>query len=1244
VPLLKSVAQADCEKSVSRGGCQSGQLHRPTTAVRTVHDDAVHFTFSCVTEASNTFDEEGVLYHIATQGKTAPWSNPFISKQVVVRWSSRRDGDSYTQNFVCGPSIRGKNTGFRGSESCTANRSNQWMCVDLGKKRLLKLNHYALRNGHSGTSAMRNWEIQGARLDDGPWTCLRRHVDDRSLQKGAWSVAAWSIDEQAGGWYRLFRIKSCGVNASGEPRLDCAGIELYGQLCEEQGSYRLYDAANNGDEVVLKQRLALGDNPNETKFGWPGVCAATHRGHEATLVQLLDAGADIDVTSPAGQSALEIASAGGFDQIVAVLLKNGARKTDAAIEVASTAGHTKTVDLLEHYDQVPSYDVPNGLAAFERMCQALKRSSVSVLQLENCSLDAAAAPLLERLLADVSDTQSLECQLAMELQQEQELELEPALELEPEPEPEPKPEPEPEPEPDQEPLQLELAIRNLGAGGLYMDSDVANALDSKAANISICACVQEGDLVDVSCDEAELVEAASSTDDSVSSNLLSGLACSWPNTGPITRLNIAGNALGAGVEALIDVFQSNKRIKTLLGADICIDLASHTIDSDTVRLVSLEIASSRTIDTFEFVSVNTTGNPSKPQPYILRASDEIIRLSNIDLGPTDAQLLACWLEQPSVAANVRCLDVSGNTGVGCLRFKDPVKCLWQRYSSWQTGWMKREEVLNFLTEVTDYDGSNPDETWEQQARALGCSPALGVDNANFARGYHHGPWARRDAHEDAHKAGLIGDWVLNSALRGLTIETLDISACGIEEHAMRQIANCISAIPTLISVNILHNDSVSALHDIIALHETGNLRTLCGRDGTAATPDAILETSNHRVSISESDRMLMFADAVMIATSGKLRAFAQDLESTRDENARLKHLLQLRSDEGVPPEHPLEGLPPTTSMEVSADQASSTEQIAMLRKEHKLDMERACAAAIAAVKQVEEQSKHSLYALTKNAEMMGIPMVAEVAGLTMTVIAAKVGVAEEELLSYSRDDLRNVLKELGVKTTVRRNKLLKQADETVAARLTALCTSLDPAEVTAALRTFLGRKELPEYAALQAYAQGELAAVARVLPAVEALRAGASVDSVRRVNELCWHDGKADVPHQTALGALGAAALLVAAVRGAAGEGPGGDAKLAQEGCSALANLVANIPANQTAAAAVGGLEAAVAALRAHPGVELVQDRGCYALYFLAWGHPANAAAASAAGGAELARAAQQAHPDSAGVQKWAKHALGQLA
>eukprot|EP01049_Picozoa_sp_SAG25_P016681 SAG25_NODE_3941_length_923_cov_296.111650_1_plen_229_part_00 len=67
-------------------------------------------------------------------------------------------------------------------------------------------------------------------------------------------------------------------------------------------------------------------------------------------------------------------------------------------------------------------------------------------------------------------------------------------------------------------------------------------------------------------------------------------------------------------------------------------------------------------------------------------------------------------------------------------------------------------------------------------------------------------------------------------------------------------------------------------------------------------------------------------------------------------------------------------------------------------------------------------------------------------------------------------------------------------------------------------------------------------------------------------------------------------------------------------GCRSLAALMTNHPANQTAVAAAGGIEAVVAALRAHPGAEAVQYMGCCALCLLVANHTDNTVAAVTAG------------------------------
>lgn len=96
---------------------------------------------------------------------------------------------------------------------------------------------------------------------------------------------------------------------------------------------------------------------------------------------------------------------------------------------------------------------------------------------------------------------------------------------------------------------------------------------------------------------------------------------------------------------------------------------------------------------------------------------------------------------------------------------------------------------------------------------------------------------------------------------------------------------------------------------------------------------------------------------------------------------------------------------------------------------------------------------------------------------------------------------------------------------------------------------------------------------------------------------LLYHDGKFDDPHQTALGALRADAVLVMVIPEAKGEeGRGDDASLVDSGCLALARPVGGHPANQTAAVSAGGIEAVAAAMRVHPGTRDVQNWDCRAL------------------------------------------------
>eukprot|EP01043_Picozoa_sp_COSAG02_P003012 COSAG02_NODE_71_length_42019_cov_36.443893_15_plen_189_part_00 len=113
-----------------------------------------------------------------------------------------------------------------------------WVCIDLGVNRQLILDHYAVRGIYdcTGVWALRDWEIQGAHAETGPWYTLRCHNDDTTMPYEPYSVAAWPITStEAGGKYRFFRLVTHGFAGSGLHGLKCiglalSGIELYGTL------------------------------------------------------------------------------------------------------------------------------------------------------------------------------------------------------------------------------------------------------------------------------------------------------------------------------------------------------------------------------------------------------------------------------------------------------------------------------------------------------------------------------------------------------------------------------------------------------------------------------------------------------------------------------------------------------------------------------------------------------------------------------------------------------------------------------------------------------------------------------------------------------------------------------------------------------------------------------------------------------------------------------------------------------
>ena len=171
------------------------------------------------------FDENGVLYHIATEGGTREWANPHVSGEVVAGMSSQSHPVCTPGRFVVHrvEDCQGKDPGW----NLTAHQPNSWMSVDLGEGRSLVPRHYCLRHGFH-KYVLRSWRLQGSQGGQ-EWHTLRLHENDQSLAAEASSVAGWAV-EAGGRRYRHFRVLQTGKNSSGFDDLACCGIELYGEL------------------------------------------------------------------------------------------------------------------------------------------------------------------------------------------------------------------------------------------------------------------------------------------------------------------------------------------------------------------------------------------------------------------------------------------------------------------------------------------------------------------------------------------------------------------------------------------------------------------------------------------------------------------------------------------------------------------------------------------------------------------------------------------------------------------------------------------------------------------------------------------------------------------------------------------------------------------------------------------------------------------------------------------------------
>ncbi|XP_072283710.1 E3 ubiquitin-protein ligase HECTD1 isoform X3 [Pyxicephalus adspersus] len=202
---------------------------------------------SCVFRHQHDFDDNGIMYWIGTNAKTAyEWVNPAAYGLVVVTSSEGRNLPYGRLEDILSRDSSALNCHTNDDKSA-------WFAIDLGL--WIVPSAYTLRHARGyGRSALRNWVFQVSK-DGQNWTTLYTHVDDCSLNEPG-STATWPLDpprEEKQGW-RHIRIKQTGKNASGQTHyLSLSGFELYGSVtgvCEDQ----LGKAAKEAEANLRRQR------------------------------------------------------------------------------------------------------------------------------------------------------------------------------------------------------------------------------------------------------------------------------------------------------------------------------------------------------------------------------------------------------------------------------------------------------------------------------------------------------------------------------------------------------------------------------------------------------------------------------------------------------------------------------------------------------------------------------------------------------------------------------------------------------------------------------------------------------------------------------------------------------------------------------------------------------------------------------------------------------------------------------
>eukprot|EP01083_Nonionella_stella_P095042 266740_1 len=216
--LLKSIVPHHC--LLTFGYMRENTYNRALIPLSIMNYITIFAFCSPPYQYESDFDENGIVYAIATNYGLFPWVNPATQGLITIQSSAWSSGGGKIEDVLA----RTKVDGYHGS----CNTKHTWLSVDFGAKKAIKPSHYTLRNDGSKGYYLRKWNLEGS--NDGlRWNALIKHENDINLNS-AYATHTWSIDSDE--YYRMFRILMTGENSGFTWHLVCSGFEVYGHLTD----------------------------------------------------------------------------------------------------------------------------------------------------------------------------------------------------------------------------------------------------------------------------------------------------------------------------------------------------------------------------------------------------------------------------------------------------------------------------------------------------------------------------------------------------------------------------------------------------------------------------------------------------------------------------------------------------------------------------------------------------------------------------------------------------------------------------------------------------------------------------------------------------------------------------------------------------------------------------------------------------------------------------------------------------